>query len=238
MKRIPPSDVLEKLAEGLRKGSEASDLTGELIRIGARKVIQELLEAEVEETLGRGYYERRSEENKGYRNGYKKRTLDTAEGRLAIDLPQVRDTDEPFSSALWEQLRKRTQVLENLVSKMYVRGLSKRDIEDTLSDLAPDDDLLLYRSSVSRITETLWEEYEAFTERDLSKFDVIYLFADAVYESLRKQSGTKEGILVTWAILSDGSKVLIHMTTGNKESYDAWAFSTLEVLSNEDLKPH
>ena len=82
--------------------------------------------------------------------------------------------------------------------------------------------MLLSRSSVSRITETLWEEYKAFTERDLSKFDVVYLFADAVYESLRKQSGTKEGILVTWAILSDGSKVLIHMTTGNKESYDAW----------------
>lgn len=221
MKRIPPSDALEKLVQGLKNNSEASDLTGELIRIGARKLVQELLEAEVEEVLGRGYYERKSDSS-GYRNGYKKRRLDTAEGRLEIDLPQVRDAEEPYSSTLWSSLKKRTEVLENLVVEMYVRGLSTRDIEDTLVDLAPGDDLLLSRSTVSRITETLWEEYEAFSERDLSGFDIVYLFADAVYESLRKQSGVKEGVLVTWAILSDGSKVLIHMTTGNKESYEAW----------------
>ncbi|MCL6472436.1 MAG: transposase [Firmicutes bacterium] len=99
--------ALEKLAQGLRKGDEAADLTGELFRIGARRVIQEFLESEVEEVLGRGYYGRKSEENNGYRNGYKKRYLDTAEGRLAIDLPQVRDTDEPFSSKALEAIKEK-----------------------------------------------------------------------------------------------------------------------------------
>ncbi len=51
---------------------------------------------------------------------------------------------------------------------------------------------------------------------------MVYLFADAIYESLRQQAGLKEGILVTWAILLDGSKVLIHMSLGNKESYEDW----------------
>lgn len=222
MKRIPPSTELTKIAEALRKDTEAADLTGELMRIGARRIVQELLEKEVEEVLGRGYYERRADSAQGYRNGYKKRHLDTAEGRLMVDLPQVRDTEEPFSSALWGHLKKRTGVLEDLVVEMYVRGLSTRDIEDALFDLADGEKSLLSRSSVSRITETLWEEYEEFSERDLSGFDIVYLFADAVYESLRKQAGAKEGILVTWGICSDGSKVLIHMTTGNKESYDSW----------------
>jgi transposase-like protein len=81
---------------------------------------------------------------------------------------------------------------------------------------------LLSRSSVSRVTEALWAEYEAFTKRDLSAFDVVYLFADAVYESLRQQAGCKQAVLVTWGILRDGSKVLLHMGLGNKESHDGW----------------
>ncbi|HZD59353.1 MAG TPA: transposase [Anaerolineae bacterium] len=84
MKRIPPSTELTKLAEALRKDTEATDLTGELIRIGARRIVQELLEKEVEELLGRSYYERKDENMHGYRNGYKKRHLDTAEGRLMV----------------------------------------------------------------------------------------------------------------------------------------------------------
>ena len=51
---------------------------------------------------------------------------------------------------------------------------------------------------------------------------MVYLFLDAVYESLREQAGLKEGVLVSWGILSDGSKVLIHLSLGNKESYEDW----------------
>jgi hypothetical protein len=51
---------------------------------------------------------------------------------------------------------------------------------------------------------------------------VVYLFADAIYESLRQQPGLKEGILVTRGILSDGSKALIYLSLGSKESYDHW----------------
>jgi len=55
---------------------------------------------------------------------------------------------------------------------------------------------LLSRSTVSRLTEALWEKYEAFSERDLSGYEVVYLFADAVYESLHRQAGLKEAVLV------------------------------------------
>jgi transposase-like protein len=78
------------------------------------------------------------------------------------------------------------------------------------------------RSTVSRVSDVLWEEYEAFGQRDLSGLDVVYLFSDAIYESLRQQAGLKEGILVTWGILGDGSKVLVHLNLGNKESYEDW----------------
>lgn len=222
MARIPPSERLRERAEELRRETEVEDLANALVRLGARKLIQELLEAEVTEALRRAPYERRAEGAQGYRNGYKRRRLDTAEGRLAVDVPQVRETSEPFRSALWQAIKRRTEVLERLVVELYVRGLSTRDIEDALAELTPEQDPLLSRSSVSRVTEVLWEEYEAFAQRDLSGLEVVYLFADAVYESLRQQAGLKEGVLVTWAILADGSKVLVHLSLGNKESYDHW----------------
>jgi transposase-like protein len=82
--------------------------------------------------------------------------------------------------------------------------------------------MLLSKSAVSQVTEALWAEYEAFTKRDLSGFDVVYLFADAVYESLKQQAGCSQAVLVTWGVLRDGSKVLLHMSLGNKESGDSW----------------
>jgi transposase-like protein len=114
---------------------------------------------------------------------------------------------------------------------MYACGLSTRDIEDAFSEMAGDGSSLLSRSSVSRLTEVLWEEYEAFQKRDLSGYDLVYLFSDAVYASLRAQAGLKEGILVTWAILSDGAKVLLSMTLGNKESYEDWLSHYRDMVS-------
>jgi transposase-like protein len=221
MKRIPPSMRLSLLAEELRRKNDVRDLVGELFRLGGRRMIQELLEGEVTERLGREPYERRGDGPRGYRNGYKTRKLRTAEGVIAVDVPQVRDTEELIRLAVWEALRRRTDVLDQLVLEMYTRGLSTRDIEDALSE-ATGGKRVLSRSTVSRISETLWKDYEAFGQRDLSGVDVVYLFADAIYESLRQQAGLKEGILVTWGILGDGSKVLIHLSLGNKESYEDW----------------
>ncbi len=222
MPRIPARERLAEEVDGLRSRADGETLTSDLVRLGARKLIQELLEAEVTEALGREPYERRPELPPGYRNGYKQRRVDTAEGRLRVDVPQVRDTSEPFRSELWPAIRRRSEVLERLVVELYARGLSTRDIEDALIDLTGSEQPLLSRSTVSHLTDSLWDEYEAFAERDLSGLEVVYLFADAVFESLRQRVGLKEGILVTWGILADGQKTLIHLNLGNKESTDAW----------------
>jgi len=217
---------LEMIVQQQYQGEDdAEELTSTLVRAGFKRLLEEMLEAEVTEYLGREPYERKSEGPVGYRNGYKERKVDTAEGRVPVSVPQVRDAEETYRSQLWQAMRKRTEILEHLVVEMYVRGLSTRDIEDTLMGLGEglsDEQTMLSRSSVSRVTEVLWEEYEAFSERDLSGFDVVYLFCDAVYESLRQQARVNEAVLVTWGILSDGRKVLIHMSLGNKESRDDW----------------
>ena len=198
--------------------------SGNWMKQAAELIIEQMLSAEVDERLGRAPYQRLGDQQVGHRNGYKSRGLKTAEGKLDIDLPQVRGTDEPYRSAIWESLGKQTVALQKLACEMYARGLSTRDIEELLGQLGDETDAqtLLSKSAVSRVTEALWEEYEAFTKRDLANFDVIYLFCDAVYESLRQQAGCRQAILVTWAICSDGSKQLLHMSLGNKESGDSW----------------
>ncbi len=217
---------LEAMVQEQYHGEDgAEELTSTLVRAGFRRLLEEMLEAEVSECLGREPYERSPDALVGYRNGYKERRIDTAEGRVPVRVPQVRDTEDPYRSRLWQAMRKRTEILERLVVEMYVRGLSTRDVEDTLKGLGEgldDGQSLLSRSSVSRVTEVLWEEYEAFSERDLSGFGVVYLFCDAVYESLRQQANMDEAVLLTWRILQDGRKVLIHMSLGNKESEEDW----------------
>ncbi|RLC76598.1 MAG: hypothetical protein DRJ03_28350 [Chloroflexi bacterium] len=104
--------------------------------------------------------------------------------------------------------------------EMYARGLSARDIEDSF--VSSTGERVLSRSSVSEITEVLWQEFDAFQKRDLSCFELECLFLDAIYESLRLRAGVKEAVLCAWGILRDGRKVLLHMELGNKESAEAW----------------
>ena len=97
---------------------------------------------------------------------------------------------------------------------MYARGLSTRDIEGLFADEAGKP--LLSGTAVSEITERLWAQYEAFASRDLSEFEVVYLFVDGVAERLHLGQ-PREAVLAAWGILADGKKALLHLAPGTKE---------------------
>ena len=155
MKKIRPSERISKeISELVDNGvREDQDLLSMLVHKSVRKLIQEILEQEVEDYLGRGYYERGGGKRRGYRNGYETKKLGTAEGKVEVEAPQVRDTEETYRSAILEQMGRRSKELERLVMEMYARGLSTRDIEDTLRDNAGE--LMISRTGVSQITEAL-----------------------------------------------------------------------------------
>jgi transposase-like protein len=230
MDKILDPERLAQVGQQLREElGNSGQLAGDWIRRAAKALVEQMLTAEVDQTLGRASYQRRDDQQIGYRNGFKSRSIKTAEGPVAVEVPQVRGLgDGPYKSPIWQALSKRSPALQKLAVEMYARGLSTRDIEDLLGELCVEQEdeegqTLLSKSAVSRVTEALWEEYEAFTQRDLAEFDVVYLFCDAVYESLRRHGcGCGQAILVTWAVCSDGTRVLLHMSLGNKESNDAW----------------
>jgi transposase-like protein len=101
-------------------------------------------------------------------------------------------------------LRGNSDVLQRFAVEMYARGLSTRDIETALEEGTGD--RLLSRTAGSHHGGAVGR-VEAFAERDLSGFEVAYLFLDTVYESLRQQGGGKEGVLCAWAICTDGRPV-------------------------------
>ena len=214
-KRVPGSErtreALNELIDGRMRVDNAKS---DLVKLATQLIIEEGLEAEVRDALGRGYYEHGAAPGAGHRNGSRAGHLKTAEGRIDYLAPQVAGTDAPFRSALRAQLKGRSEELDNLAIEMLARGLSVRDIEDTFKD--EEGRLLLSRTAVSEIGERLWADYREFSERDLSEYDIAYLFIDGVAERIRPGQ-RREPVMAAWGFSHSGPRVLLSMMAGSKE---------------------
>ena len=118
-----------------------------------------------------------------------------------------------------DRLQTRTADLESLVQGMYVRGLSTRDVSALYADNFGG---RMSKSTVSRVTQQLNQDFETWRRRDLSALRVVYLFLDGQYHAARQGTDEKEGVLSAYALLEDGRPVLLHLDLGPRESYDAW----------------
>jgi len=214
-RRLPASErtreELAALIEGHLSTASAKD---ELVKLATRLIVEEALEGEAGDTIGRDYYEHGAQPGQGYRNGYRSGRLKTAEGLMEYSAPQIAGRAEPFRSAIREHLKGHTQGLEDLAIEMLARGLSVRDIEDAFKDETGR--LLLSKTAVSQLGERLWEDYQAFAQRDLSEYEIIYLFVDGIAERLRP-GAKREPVLAAWGFTIEGRRVLLHMMAGSKE---------------------
>jgi len=230
--RRPASErTSQKLDEVLAPGVTEGDARTELFKLAVRKIVEEVLDAEAAQAVGRDYYEHGAAPGAGYRNGYRRGRLRTAEGAIEYSVPQVAERAEPFVSRVRAGLAGRTAELERLAVEMFARGLSARDIEAVFRDATGAS--VLSRTAVSQVTERLWQEYEAFATRDLREFQVAYLFVDGVAE--RPHAGMpREAVLCAWGITEAGHKVLLHLAPGTKEDTASctrpWRATAMTVL--------
>jgi putative transposase len=218
--KVPPSVELFKEFQE-RLGAGILDLTG-VVKLGAQYLLQVAVESEVKELLGREYYQHAAPDQRenGRRSGYEDRRVLTAEGAVPVKLPQVRDGKKPFHSKIVEAYVARTASLEDLVSRMYVHGLSTRDVEVVLQDLL--EGRGISRSVVSQLTERLAEDFEQFRKRSLREEWFWYIFLDGTYVKYRIESERKEPVLAAYGIREDGRKVLLGVAPGSRESAAAW----------------
>src|SRR4051794_20362767 len=227
---VPPSAEIEAqidrlLAVGV--GDNPRESLSELAKLGARLIIQRAVEDEFDAWLGRARYERRPDSQRGLRNyesglrnGFRPRRVQTAEGELEIDIPQVREAAETFASKLFPRTPKllRTEPLKALVIGAFVRGLSMRDVESLCEQAGLGK---LSKSTSSRICQELRERFEAFTRRSLYEVRLVALFLDATFICVRPR-GPKEGVLVAWGFTDEGERVLLAVTLGMRESFEDW----------------
>jgi transposase-like protein len=232
-KRVPPSVILKQEVDQLLKDGREGLPLSEFIRASARCCLQEAIEQEVSEFLGRGHYQRGPGQRAGHRNGYHAKSLASAEGPLQLQVPQLRATQEPFRSQLVQGLAATAGALEKLVVGMYVRGLSTRDIEDLFSEVTGGQ--MVSKSAVSELSQVWEEDFQRWRNRSLTELEPLYFFLDAFYLPLRSGSSEKEGILAAYAILRTGKKVLVHLALGARESYDSW-MAFLHDLTERGLK--
>jgi putative transposase len=227
---VPPSAVIEVQIDALLAvgvGDDPRESLSELARLGARLIIQRAVEDEFDAWLGRARYERRPAYQRGLRNydsglrnGFRPRRMQTLEGELRVEVPQVREAAEPFVSKLFPCSTKllRTEPLRAMVIGAFVRGLSMRDIESLCETAGLGK---LSKSTASRICTELRERFEQFKRRDLYQVELAALFLDAVFLSVRPD-GPKEGVLVAWGFTEAGERVLLSVMLGMRESHEDW----------------
>ena len=236
---VPPSAEIEAqidelLAVGV--GDNPRESLSVLARLGARLIIQRAVEDEFDGWLGRARYEHRPAYQRGLRNyesglrnGFRPRTVQTAEGELEVQIPQVREAAETFASKLFPRTPKllRTEPLKALVIGAFVRGLSMRDVESLCEQAGLGK---LSKSTASRMCEELKERFERFKRRSLYDINLVALFLDATFISVRP-SGPKEGVLVAWGFTEAGERVLLAVTLGMRESYEDWQALGRDLIS-------
>jgi putative transposase len=196
----------------------------EFARVKIRQHLQDLLEQEVTEWLGREKSERKGNtlEQPGYRNGYgKKRRFTLSLGTIEIHRPRVRNLDERLVSKVLPLFKRNTQQVRDLIPELYLHGLAGGDFELALRGLlgegAP-----LSASSLQRLKEKWQGEYEQWKSTAIEEQDWAYLWADGIYvkAGIGKE---KAALLVVIGVQRDGSKRFLALESGYRESKESWA---------------
>src|SRR5215211_2602577 len=235
MASIVPSARLRRELDDLVAGVGEEDPIEAIGRLGARLILQQALEEELTEFLGRERYERRGEPL-SYRNGYERVTVKTTAGALELERPRLRNASAlGFASEIVGKGVARTHALEALVVCSFLRGLSVRDVEAALAEAF--DGPVVSKSTVSRICADTRERYRAWCGRRLDEHELVYLFLDAVYLKLRPDDTPAEGVLVAWGVTLEGRKVLLGLQLGSRESYEDWLDFGRDLLARGARPP-
>jgi transposase-like protein len=207
----------------------------DILRDGARRALQAAIEREVDE-----YIERNSQhlDERGHRlvvrNGHHPaRKIQSGNGPIEVQQPRVNDkrVDEQgnrfhFSSKILPPYLRKTKAIEELVPWLYLKGISTSDFPEALACLGHDGSGLS-ATNVVRMKEIWQGEYENFSRRSLEGKHYVYVWADGIYFNIRL-TDDRPCVLVLMGALADGTKELIAMIDGERESAQSW----LELLAD------
>jgi putative transposase len=179
-------------------------------------VLQEVLEAEMDETVGAGKGER-TEGRKGYRSGYYSRTLVTRVGKLELRIPQ--DRHGRFSTEIFERYQRSEKAFVTVLAEMYIQGVSTRKVKAVTEELCGH---AFSASTVSTMNARLDEELARFSGRRL-EMEYPYLILDARYEKVRLDGVIRsQAVLVAIGINWEGRREVLGVELAGRESQSSW----------------
>jgi transposase-like protein len=214
-----------------RDSAGSSSLIDEIVREGARRMLAEALQAEVDAYIARFAAERDEQGRRlVVRNGYHQpREVLTSAGAVEVTVPRVNDkrTDpatgerQRFASAILPPWARKTPQITEVLPLLYLHGLSSGDFVPALAQFLGTG-AGLSSSTVTRLTETWTAEAAAFAVRDLSGVDYVYLWVDGIHLGIRLGED-KLCLLVMIGVRADGRKELAALADGYRESAESWA---------------
>lgn len=196
------------------------------VRLEIQQLLQHMLDEEVTEFLGRAKSARCEAEGghrRLYRNGRgKPRRVTLMSGTVRVRRPRIRGlADQRFESRVLPFFKKQTPQVVDLLNAGYLHGMAMGDFElafrHLLGDGAP-----LSRASMRQVTKRWAAEYATWRARPLDDLELVYLWADGLYVKAGLER-EKAALLVLVGALSDGSKVLLAVESGERESTESWA---------------
>jgi putative transposase len=224
----PPATMpsAERIAEELSRVKSLDDFFGRdgvFARLFA-KTLEGMLESELTQHLGYERYAAEGRNSGNSRNGHYSKKVRTSVGEQTIEVP--RDRQGEFSPEILKRYAHNTNELEEKVIGMYAKGMSARDIEDTLTEMYGVD---VSAATVSAITEKVWGLVEAWQNRPLAPLYVI-VYMDAIYIKIRQKSRVESvAVHVVLGVDLDGQRdVLGHWVGDGAEGANYW----LKVLSD------
>jgi len=191
----------------------------DFLREIVQSTLQRLLEEEITLHLNADPHER-TEERRGYRNGYRSRQLKTRVGTLSLLVPM--DREGTFKTELFDRYQRSEKALVLSLMEMYLEGVSTRKVKDITEVLCGTS---FSKSTVSRLTGQLDADLSAWRERRLGDVAYPYLVVDARYEHVRLGGRVvSQGVLVVKGVREDGQRELLAVDVADSESeatYDA-----------------
>lgn len=195
-------------------------------------MFESMLQGEMDSHLGYGSNERGEKNTKNRRNGYSHKSVNTAYGKMDVSVP--RDREGSFRPKAIPKRAKDVSGIEDKVLSMYARGMSQRDIADTVEDIYGFD---ISHETISTITDRVIGTAEEWQNRPLKKF-YTFLFVDCIYVTIRKEMETKNcAVYVVLGYDADGVKDVLGMWIGESEGKHYWMqiFDEIRARGVEDV---
>ena len=196
-----------------------------LLRDGARGLIAQAVEAELQALLDRHAGQRLADGRQAVvRNGHlPERTVQTGLGDVPVKVPKVRDRSGSgikFNSALLPPYLKRAKSIEELLPWLYLKGVSTGDYQEALAALLGESAKGLSSNTISRLKQHWIEDHRRWSQRDLSSKHYVYWWADGVYCNVRMDD--RLCLLVIVGVTGHGHKELVAVEDGFRESEACW----------------